>query len=77
MEDDCLIRTFELKIYLQIDNPCADIVGSKCKEKGLYIRDVSNMGTTFGKYTIRIAIKDRITNQKMLKKLDKVLIEKY
>lgn len=60
--------------HLPENGPNAEIVVSKCKEKGLFIRDVSNMGTTFGKHTIRIAIKDRKTNQMMIKILKKVLI---
>jgi len=60
--------------HLRENGPNAEIVVSKCKEKGLYLRDVSNMGTNFEKHTIRIAIKDRITNQKMLKILKQILI---
>jgi len=60
--------------YLPKNGPNAEIVVSKSKEYGLFIRDVSNMGTNFDKYTIRIAIKDRETNQKMIKILNKVLI---
>jgi histidinol-phosphate/aromatic aminotransferase/cobyric acid decarboxylase-like protein len=46
---------------------------SKCKEKGLYIRDVSNMGSNFNNHTIRIAVKDKETNQKMLIIIKQVL----
>ncbi len=60
--------------YLPKNGPNAEIVVSKSKEYGLFIRDVSNMGTNFDKYTIRIAIKDRETNQKIIKILKKVLI---
>lgn len=59
--------------HLPIEGPTAEIVVSKCKEKGLYIRDISNMGTCIGKHTIRIAIKDRETNQRMLNILRLVL----
>jgi histidinol-phosphate/aromatic aminotransferase/cobyric acid decarboxylase-like protein/N-acyl-L-homoserine lactone synthetase len=61
--------------HLPENGPNAENVVLRCKEKGLYLRDVSNMGTNFGKYTIRIAIKDKTTNQTMLKILKKVLIE--
>jgi histidinol-phosphate/aromatic aminotransferase/cobyric acid decarboxylase-like protein len=53
----------------------ADFVVSKCKEKGLYIRNISNMGTNIGKHTIRIAVKDKLTNNKMIKILKEVLIK--
>jgi histidinol-phosphate/aromatic aminotransferase/cobyric acid decarboxylase-like protein len=53
--------------YLPENGPNSEIVVSKCKEYGLFIRNVSNMGTDFNKHTIRIAVKDRETNQKMIK----------
>jgi histidinol-phosphate/aromatic aminotransferase/cobyric acid decarboxylase-like protein len=59
--------------YLPENGPSAEIVVSKCKEMGLYIRDVSNMGNNFNKHTVRIAIKDKETNQKMLKIIKQVL----
>lgn len=37
-----------------------------CKSKGLYLRDVSNMGKNIKQNAVRIAVKDRITNQRML-----------
>ncbi len=60
--------------YLPENGPNADIIVSKCKEEGLFMRDVSNMGTNFGTHTIRIAIKDRKTNHMIIKILKKVLI---
>jgi len=54
-------------------NDAATLV-SKCREKGLYIRDVSNMGTGFNNRTIRIAIKDHKTNTKILKILKSLLV---
>ena len=44
-----------------------------CKDKGLFLRDVSNMGTTIGNGAIRIAVKDRSTNTKMLKIIKSVI----
>ena len=59
--------------HLPENGPVAANVVLRCRDKGLYIRDVSNMGTNFGNYTIRIAIKDEITNQSMLNILNKIL----
>lgn len=59
--------------YLPENGIDAETVVSKCEEMGLYIRDVSNMGNNFNKHTIRIAIKDKETNQKMLKIIKQVL----
>jgi histidinol-phosphate/aromatic aminotransferase/cobyric acid decarboxylase-like protein len=71
-----VIQTIANFILCQLPKtgPTAEVVVSKCKEKGLYIRDISNMGTSIGKHTIRIAIKDRETNQRMLKILRQVLL---
>lgn len=59
--------------YLPENGPNAEAIVSKCKEMGLYLRDVSNMGNNFNKHTIRIAIKDKETNQKMLKIIKQAL----
>lgn len=37
-----------------------------CKERKLYLRDVSNMGISLGGHAIRIAVKDEATNVKMV-----------
>ena len=63
-----------LLCHLPENGPSAETVVSKCKEKGLFIRDVSNMGTNFGKHTIRIAVKDKKTNQMMINILNDILI---
>ncbi len=60
--------------HLPKNGPNAQRIVSKCKEKGLYIRDISNMGINIGNHIIRIAIKDRDTNQRMIKILRQVLI---
>lgn len=60
--------------FLPENGPTADVIVSKCKEKGLFLRDVSNMGANFGKHAIRIAIKDRETNRRMIKILKKVFV---
>jgi histidinol-phosphate/aromatic aminotransferase/cobyric acid decarboxylase-like protein len=59
--------------YLPENGPNAEAIVSKCKEMGLYLRDVSTMGNNFNKHTIRIAIKDKETNQKMLEIIKQVL----
>lgn len=59
--------------FLPENGPDAATVVAKCREFGLYLRDVSNMGRNFNKHTIRIAIKDEITNNKMIEIIQKVL----
>ena len=59
--------------FLPENGPDAALVVARCKEFGLYLRDVSNMGNNFNKHTIRIAIKDKETNQRMLEIIKHVL----
>ena len=50
----------------------AEVV-KRCRTKGLYLRDVGNMGKQFGQHTIRIAVKDAETNKQMISILNEVL----
>lgn len=61
--------------FLPENGPDAATVVSKCKEMGLFLRDVSNMGHNFNKHTLRIAIKNKETNIKMLDIITKVLYQ--
>jgi histidinol-phosphate/aromatic aminotransferase/cobyric acid decarboxylase-like protein len=45
-----------------------------CKQKKLFLRDVSNMGKNIGKNAVRIAIKDEVTNNKMIGIIKKILV---
>ena len=60
---------------LPSDGPDAKTVVKKCREKGLYIRNASNMGKQIGDYTIRIAVKDRETNKRMVNIIKEVLLD--
>ncbi len=55
-----------LLCHLPEDGPMAAELVSRCAEQGLFVRDVSNMGTTLGKRAIRIAVKDERTTDRML-----------
>lgn len=46
-----------------------------CRKNGLYLRDISSMGLGLGNKAIRMAIKDRSTNKRMLKIFEKALKE--
>jgi len=59
--------------YLPENGPNAATVVSKCREMGLFLRDVSSMGNNFNKHTLRIAIKDKDTNYRMLEILKRIL----
>lgn len=60
--------------HLKEDGLTAAKLVSECRKVGVYLRDVGNLGKQFGKHTIRIAIKDSQTNQRILQTLSSVLI---
>ncbi len=48
------------------DGPDAATVAVRCREKGLFLRDASSMGTRLGHRALRVAVKDRETNRRMV-----------
>lgn len=55
------------------EGPDAQTIVRQCRERGLYLRDVSSMGSSLGSRAFRIAVKDGATNRKMIKILLSVL----
>jgi histidinol-phosphate/aromatic aminotransferase/cobyric acid decarboxylase-like protein/N-acyl-L-homoserine lactone synthetase len=47
---------------------------ARCKKEKLFLRDVSNMGTELGEGAIRIAVKDELTNRKMVSILSNAML---
>ena len=45
----------------------------RCKDRGLFLRDVTNMGSTIGNGAVRIAVKDSNTNIRMLRIMEEAL----
>jgi histidinol-phosphate/aromatic aminotransferase/cobyric acid decarboxylase-like protein len=56
-----------LLCHLPEDGPDAAAVVRYCRARGLFLRDAGAMGRGLGKRTLRIAVKDASTNQRMLK----------
>jgi len=52
--------------HLPEDGITADSLVRKCRTKGLFLRNVSGMGSRMGAHGVRIAVKDSQTNTKML-----------
>jgi histidinol-phosphate/aromatic aminotransferase/cobyric acid decarboxylase-like protein/GNAT superfamily N-acetyltransferase len=52
--------------HLPPDGPNAAEVVKRCRERQLFIRDAGTMGSQLGTRTLRIAVKDRETNKKMV-----------
>lgn len=55
-----------LLCHLPEDGPTAAEVVARCQPDGLFVRDVSTMGATLGSHAVRLAVKDRATNARML-----------
>jgi histidinol-phosphate/aromatic aminotransferase/cobyric acid decarboxylase-like protein len=63
-----------LLCQLPPDGPTTVEVIRSCRKRNLFLRDVSTMGTSFDSHALRIAVKDRETNQRMLEILDSVFL---
>ncbi len=52
--------------HLPEEGPDAREIVAECRERGLFLRDASCMGTALGHHALRIAVKDAETNARML-----------
>ena len=64
-----------LLFYLPEHFPQIDEFVECCKQKNLFLRDVSNMGKSIGKNAVRIAVKDDATNNRMIGIIKQSLLE--
>jgi histidinol-phosphate/aromatic aminotransferase/cobyric acid decarboxylase-like protein/GNAT superfamily N-acetyltransferase len=62
-----------LLFHIPEDAPDAGSLIDACRAEGLFLRDAGKMGTGMGDRAIRIAVKDAITNRRMLAILGQVL----
>jgi histidinol-phosphate/aromatic aminotransferase/cobyric acid decarboxylase-like protein/GNAT superfamily N-acetyltransferase len=53
--------------HLPEDGPDAATLVQACREQGLYLRDAAAMGSKLGRNTVRIAVKDASTNERMVR----------
>lgn len=58
---------------LPVDGPTAAEVIADARAAGVFLRDVRNMGAQFDARTLRVAVKDRATNEKVVSTLRRVL----
>jgi histidinol-phosphate/aromatic aminotransferase/cobyric acid decarboxylase-like protein len=61
-----------LLCHLPEDGPTAATVVKLCRARGLFLRDAGAMGRALGKHTLRIAVKDAETNERMLRIIEAV-----
>jgi histidinol-phosphate/aromatic aminotransferase/cobyric acid decarboxylase-like protein len=59
--------------HLEGEHPTVEALVKESRESGVYLRDVSSMGIHLGARALRIAVKDRKSNQMILETLEKVL----
>ena len=59
--------------HLEAEHPTVAALVKESREAGVFLRDISSMGTNLGSRALRIAVKDRRSNQIVLKTLEKVL----
>jgi len=62
-----------LLAHLPNHHPPANELIARCREHGLFLRDVSNMGTVFNNRAIRVAVKAAESQHRMLEILKRVL----
>ncbi len=55
-----------LLCHLPAVGPTAAQIVKQCRTEGLFLRDVGAMGRNFGTHALRIAVKDAVTNQRMV-----------
>jgi len=64
-----------LLCYLPASIPSASDFIEHCKAHNLYIRDVSAMGTTLGNGVLRIAVKDKKTNERIIIIMQQIMMK--
>jgi len=52
---------------LPMNGPDAATIVKHCRARGLFLRDAGAMGCSLGAHTLRIAVKDAETNERMLR----------
>ena len=56
-----------LLCHLPDDGPTAATIVAACRRRGLFLRDAAQMGHSLGRHALRIAVKDRATNHRMVR----------
>jgi len=59
--------------HLEPEHPPAEKVLSEIRKQGVFLRNVSLMGSELGPRALRITVKDRDTNQRMIEMLQELL----
>jgi histidinol-phosphate/aromatic aminotransferase/cobyric acid decarboxylase-like protein/GNAT superfamily N-acetyltransferase len=62
-----------LMFHLDDSQPSAGSVIDAARDAGVFLRDVASMGSQMGERALRIAIKDRAGNERVLRTLERIL----
>ena len=62
-----------IMFHLSSEHPEAQEVVLKCREQGVFLRDLASMGQNLGSRAIRIAVKDELSNLKVLSALKQAI----
>jgi len=62
-----------LMFHLGEEHPVVEDLIKESRESGVYLRDVSSMGTRLGNRAMRIAVKDRRSNQAVMATLERAI----
>lgn len=55
-----------LLCHLPLNGPDSSTVVARCREQGLYVRNARGMGSQLGSHSLRVAVKDAMTNERMV-----------
>jgi len=59
-----------LLCYLPLSGPDAAEIRARCRELNVFVRNAASISELFGTHTLRIAVKDRVSNQCIVKALE-------
>jgi histidinol-phosphate/aromatic aminotransferase/cobyric acid decarboxylase-like protein len=62
-----------LMFHLDASHPTAARVNERARLSGVFLRDVSKMGSALGERVLRVAVKDSASNQRVLRTLNERL----
>jgi histidinol-phosphate/aromatic aminotransferase/cobyric acid decarboxylase-like protein len=63
-----------LMFHLDASQPNGEQVIENARKEGIFIRNVASMGTNLGSRALRIAIKDSVGNEQILRTLQRILL---
>ena len=66
-----------LLCHLPVEGPPAATLIAECRQRNLFLRDVSSMGRGFDAHVLRVAVKDAVLNARMVDIVREVVLRPY